>query len=199
MKKLFSEVLKLQDGELYNLPYHQERVNNTTHRFYGTDIDLSGLERIVPEDAKKGLYKFRLLYGERIESFECIPYSVKAKKRVGIVFDDKIEYGYKYADRGALNRLLKQPGYEDVIIIRNGCVTDSLFCNLVFESAEGLFTPQTYLLPGTKRKYLLDREIIRERFIRFEDICRYDRLHFISAMIELEDGVAIPVASLLLD
>ncbi len=54
---------------------------------------------------------------------------------------------------------------DDIIITKNGNITDSSFSNLVFESSDGaLFTPETYLLEGgTKRKFLLKNGIIREK------------------------------------
>jgi 4-amino-4-deoxychorismate lyase len=65
-----------------------------------------------------------------------------------LVTDNEIEYTHKTTDRNALNRLFEQrKKADDIIIVKNGQLTDSLFANLVFESHTGeLFTPKNPLL-----------------------------------------------------
>lgn len=192
MKPLFSEAIKLQDGVFYNLPYHQARTDRTSTVFGGIPIDLTGVVSAIPEHARQGLFKCRVVYGcEGVEQVEFIPYSFRRIETVGLVTDDDIEYGYKYTDRSRLNALLEQSGCDDMIIIRNGYVTDSFAANLVFESNGELFTPDTCLLPGTKRQALLDRGIIQTRTITAKDIPAYDRILFINAMVDLEQELAI--------
>lgn len=196
MNTLFSEAIKLKDGILYNLKYHQERVDRTLLRFYGTRIDLAILNEMIPENKKTGLYKCRIVYGCQIECVEFIPYSLRSIKKVCIVSADDIEYSCKYTDRCYLNRLLETSGGDDIIIVKNNLVTDSFAANLVFESQSGLYTPNSYLLQGTKRQYLLDKEIIKEKEIYMEDITKYSRVFFINALIDLEDNVFVDIASL---
>lgn len=196
MKTLFSEAIKLKDGILYNLNYHQARVNRTLSKFYGSDIELSVLNGMIPEDKKVGLYKCRVVYGDQINTVEFIPYSFRKINRVGIIKDDHIEYSYKYTDRSRLNELLKKAACDDIIIIRNGSATDSFSANLVFQTGSELYTPDSYLLQGTKRQYLLEKSIIQEKQIHLEDIEKYERIFFINAMIDLDDGISIDIPSL---
>ena len=76
-------------------------------------------------------------------------------------------------------------------------VTDSSSANLVFRSANGLYTPKDFLLPGTKRKYLLDCGKITEASIGINDIGSFDSVHFVNAMMDLEDNVKVETSSLL--
>lgn len=196
MNALFSEAIKLKDGVLYNLEYHQMRVNRTLKQFFGTSIDFSVLAQLIPEDKKSGLYKCRVLYNAQIVSVECTPYLFRSIQSVGVINANHINYDYKYADRSDLNRLLEKSECDDMILIKDGLVTDSSFANLVFQSPNGLYTPTSYLLRGTKRAYLLDKGLIREQEIRKEDLTRYERMFFINALIDLADNVSVDIQSL---
>lgn len=197
MNTLFSDAIKLKDGVLYNLDYHQMRVNRTLQQFYGTTIDLSVLNEMIPEDKKAGFYKCRIIYSRQIDAVEFIPYNFRTIKKVRVVQDDQIEYSYKYADRNGLNELLEKSGCDDIIIVKNNLVTDSFSSNLVFQSASGLYTPDSCLLQGTRRQYLLDQNIIQKKKVNLEDIPQYDRLFFINAMVDLEDNISISIYKLI--
>lgn len=197
MSTLFSEAIKLKDGVLHHLEYHQRRVDSTLRQFYGTAVDLSVLNEMIPEDRKTGLYKCRVVYDCRINSVEFTAYRFRDIRKVGVVKDNDIVYDYKYADRSRLNSLLEKSGCDDMIIVKDDQITDSFSANLVFQSASGLFTPESCLLRGTKREYLLGKGVIRKIEIRFEDIEKYDRVFFINAMIDLEDNISIGTSSLL--
>lgn len=193
----FIESIKLKDGMFYNLPYHQARLDKTQDKFFEKKIILEEVLSDIPSFAQNGLFKCRIVYGKDVESIEFTPYSPLKKKKVGIVSDDSINYSYKFADRSNLEKLIANTDFDDIIIVKNGFVTDALFSNLVFESSEGLFTPTTYLLPGTKRQFLLDKGIINERKIRIQDLEKYDTIRFINAMIDLEDEIIIPTKQII--
>lgn len=193
---LFSEVLKLKDGVLLNLAGHQERVNKTLGDFYRTEIDLSVLREQIPAGMKSGLFKCRVLYSGRIESVEFAPYVFRRPVRVGVVTDNQIDYAYKYADRSRLNALLRESGCDDILIVKNGFVTDASSSSLVFESSGRKFTPKDFLLPGTKRKLLLERNEIEEVRIPVAEIRSFDTVYLINAMIDLDDRVEVDPASL---
>lgn len=192
-EQVFSEAIKLKDGVLYNLFYHEARMRKTTERFFGISFPLL-IE--VPEDKRKGLYKCRIIYSDKILSVEFMPYSFRTVRRLSLVRNDSIDYSYKYTDRVELNTLLKEGGCDDIIIVKDGFVTDASSSNLVFEDKTGLYTPNTCLLRGTKREYLIDRGIIQERTIKKGDIKKYDSVYLINAMIDIEDGIKVPITQL---
>ena len=195
---LFSEAIKLKDGVLYNLPYHQRRMNETTQTFYRTKADLSVIKAMVLARMNSGLYKCRVLYSDKIEKVEFIPYIFRNPETVAVVADDEIDYAYKYADRSRIDSLLQKSGCDDMIIVKNGLVTDAASSNLVFKSQEGLFTPKNYLLPGTKRQFLLDRGKIKERDITVNDLQAFDTVYFINAMVDLADGIKKEIRRLIM-
>lgn len=192
-EQVFSEAIKLKDGVLYNLSYHEMRLKRTTGYFFGISFPLL-IE--VPEDKRKGLYKCRIVYSDKILSVEFIPYSFRTVRRLSLVGNDSIDYSYKYTDRVELNTLLTKGGCDDIIIIKDGFVTDASSSNLVFEDKTGLYTPNTYLLRGTKREYLIDCGIIQERIIKKEDLKKYDSVYLINAMIDIEDGIKVPITQI---
>ena len=191
MKAQFSEAIKYKDGVLYNLTYHQARVSKTLAEFGGKEISLARVLSEISAPAQKGVFKCRMVYGRDVESVEFTPYSFRQISTVGIIEGNSVEYAYKYTDRNLLSELLRQAGCDDIIIIKQGFVTDAFAANLVFESRDGLFTPTTHLLPGTKRQLLLDTGRIKEAQVAVGDIQKYERVRFINAMIDLEDNICI--------
>ncbi|HOG35768.1 MAG TPA: aminotransferase class IV [Paludibacteraceae bacterium] len=198
MSHQFTEAIKYKDGKFYNLSYHQLRMDKTSEHFGLNKINLAKNIEKVPSPDKKGFYKCRVLYVNEIESIEFLPYSFRKKQKVGIVQADEIDYSYKYANREKLEKLIAGTDFDDIIIVKNGYVTDALFSNLVFETEKGLFTPKTFLLPGTKRQYLLDKQVISETTIRAKDIFDYSKIRFINSMIDIEDDIFIETKKLIL-
>ena len=102
-----------------------------------------------------------------------------------------------------INRLcsiipLKKKGEcDDILIIKNGLITDTSFTNIVLENEDGLFTPTSYLLEGTKRRALLETGRIKETIVKPEDLGNYSKLYLINAMITLEDNISIPTSSVI--
>jgi len=72
-------------------------------------------------------------------------------------------------------------------------VTDSFAANLLFFDGETWVTPDSPLLKGTKRQFLIDQGIIFEKKIREEDIRNYLKVGLINAMIGFEEMPVIAV------
>lgn len=197
-KMLFLETIKIENGEVVNFDLHQERVIKTAYAHYGTrpwlSIDLS----MMSDEWSSRRVKCRVLYGENIVSVEFCPYQPKVINSLQLVENNEINYAFKYADRECLNQLLEQKkGADDIIIVKNGMITDTSYSNLVFETVNGeLVTPTTTLLEGTKRKMLLQRGVIAEREIAVEDLRYYQKVYLINAMLDLEDNISIPITSI---
>ncbi|MDP2890708.1 MAG: aminotransferase class IV family protein [Bacteroidota bacterium] len=183
------ETLKLKDGIVQNLSYHQNRLNRSMDELFpdAQKIDLAK-EIPIPENCNSGIYKVRVLYGQTIEKIEFEPYVFRLVKSLKVVHHDSIDYHLKYADRQILQELFAQRGdCDDIIIVKNGLVTDSFAANLLFFDGEKWFTPKTPLLKGTKRQLLIDNRIVSEREIREEDIRSYLKVGLINAMIDFKE------------
>lgn len=203
--KLFSEAIKLKDGIYYNIQYHQERIDRTLRHFGLSSFNL--YEVLSAQAAPPyGLYKCRVEYGGSMRNgkdcpiyikVEFIEYTIPSPKQVKLVEDNEIVYSYKSINRKRLNLLKESSQCDEIIIIKNNKVTDSSAANLVFEHDGRFFTPNSYLLPGTKRQFLLDTNKITECTISLDDILFYDRAYVISSMIDIEDEVCVDTRDLL--
>ena len=195
---LFIETIRLEDGELKNLRFHQERFEKTRYEKLGIRKH-PHLEEIIqiPGGHEKGLFKCRLIYGKDFQSIEFIPYERKKINSLKAVISDTINYNYKSTDRNELEALFRlREGCDDILIIRSGYITDSYYANVVFWDGENWFTPHEPLLPGTMRAYLLEKGIIRERSITLRDTVRYKKVRLINAMSDLHDAPEIPIEAL---
>ncbi len=192
--RTFSEAIKVCDGVFYNPGGHQARVSRTAMHFFSRNIKLDLTPEMIPPNLCAGLVKCRVVYGRQgVESVEFAPYTFRTIRSVAIVHDNTIDYTYKSTDRNRLNALLTASGCDEIIIVKNGLITDTSSANLVLEDASGaLYTPSTPLLAGTKRALLLERGVITEHEIRPEDLISAVKIHLINAMIDLEDGIALP-------
>ncbi|MDP2338628.1 MAG: aminotransferase class IV family protein [Bacteroidota bacterium] len=189
------ESLKLKNGIVQNLEYHQRRMNRSMNELFPGAGKINLAEAIsIPENCQSGLFKVRILYGRFIEKIEIEPYTFRTIQSLKVVHHESIDYHLKYTDRHILQELFAQRGNcDDIIILKNGLVSDSFAANLLFFDGEKWFTPTVPLLKGTKRQLLLDRGIISEKDIREEDIRSYQKIGLINAMIDMDEMPVINI------
>lgn len=189
------ESLKLKDGVVQNLEYHQSRVNRSMNELFPDAEKIELAKAItIPENCKSGVFKVRVVYGSGIEKIEIEPYIFRTIQSLKVVCHESIDYHLKYTDRQVLQELFAQrESCDDIIIIKDGFVTDSFAANLLFFDGEKWFTPTTPLLKGTKRQLQLDQGIISEMEIREEDIRSYQKVGLINALIDFEEMPVISV------
>lgn len=194
----FIETIQVNQGELKNLEFHQDRFERTRREVLGLKKH-PGLDQVIrlPRGLEQGRYKCRVTYRKEIELIEFESYQVSRIRSLKLVYSDSIDYGYKYADRSDLEKLFEQRGdCDDILVVKNNCVTDSFFANVLLWDGSGWVTPDTPLLPGTMRESLLRRGLIREGNISPEDLRQYQKIKLINAMNDLQGADEIPVESI---
>lgn len=194
---LLVETIKIDNGILLNLEYHNERLNRSVKELFGKVLVMDLKEKIeVPSFACKGIFKCRVEYDYDIRKIEFLPYRIKTVHSLKIIERNNIEYHHKYVDRSQINELLAMCGInDDFLLIKNGMVTDTSCANIVFKKErDEWYTPASYLLPGTKRASLLRRGIIRETKMTVSDIKNYSEVRLINALIDIDDTQGIPVS-----
>lgn len=187
------ESIKIKKRQIFNAGYHNDRMNAARRALFGCKDEID-LKTAISGEYRKGLIKCRVIYDRVIREIQYETYQFPEIHSLKVVEYDTIDYGYKYENREQLRSLYERRGEaDDIVIVKNGWVSDSYFCNLVFEKDGLLFTPSTCLLKGTKRRQLLKEDRIKEIDIRKEDMANFDRLYLINAMIDLEDNISVEI------
>jgi 4-amino-4-deoxychorismate lyase len=94
-----------------------------------------------------------------------------------------IDYNLKYADRSALEALkAERPDADDVLIVKNGYVTDTTIANIAFFDGERWLTPATPLLEGTTRARLIDEGVLTPAPIRYDAIDHFKSVALFNAL-----------------
>jgi 4-amino-4-deoxychorismate lyase len=182
------ESIKLLDGEFYNLRYHEQRMLRSLKALYGFNSTLKLGEFLrATEFPARGMHKCRIVYDEASTEISFAPYTPKRIAQVKIVEGNEIAYEFKFEDRAAIDRLFNfREGCDDILITKNGAVTDCSFSNIVFRSGEIWYTPASALLKGTMRQNLIDKNYIQEKEIHKNDIPAFETFKIINAMLEFD-------------
>jgi 4-amino-4-deoxychorismate lyase len=191
----FIETIKVFDGEVDNLSFHQSRFERTRSEMLGFKSHPALEEKIIiPANAREGLFKCRILYDHREIGLEFQKYERPGIKSLKLVSDNGISYSYKSVDRSALTALYNLRGScDDILIVKNGEITDSYFANVVLWDGFQWFTPEKPLLEGCMRASLLENGIIKTASIRIESLPRFQSLKLINALNHLNDAPLIPM------
>ena len=184
------ETIRILDGQFNDLRYHEQRMDYSLKELYGVEgkTDLSQFFSLL-HLPQQGLYKCRLLYDHQSKVVEFIKYTIKPVTSLRLIVDNNILYDHKYSDRSSMAQLVqKRSGCDDILIVKNGSVTDSYYANIVFKSGNKWYTPQTYLLRGTMRERLIHSGEIQEEQIRMSDIKKFEKFKLINAMLGFESS-----------
>ncbi len=188
---LFVESIKLLDGELYRLAYHQKRLADTIKKYH-PDHEILDLEDVISiEDyRKKGLFKVRIVYGQKIESLVISPYKIKEIKSIKVVDANEISYPSKFLKRENLSYHYEQKGdFDEILFSKHGLLTDAYYYNVALSKNEQWYTPKTPLLHGVMRADLIDQGILIGQDISAKHLDQYDKICLINAMTELGEIV----------
>lgn len=185
---LLFETIRLHDGVLQNLAYHNIRLNYSRKSLYKTTDEID-LERVIqiPATCSKGVYKCRVTYSKEVKSIDFELYVPHVVKSLRLIEDNTISYNYKYTNRGSLNKLLtKRERFDEIIIVKKGYITDTSYSNIIFFDGTKWFTPSTPLLQGTMRSFLLENNLISEMAIKVADLKQFQKARLINSMIPFE-------------
>ena len=169
----------------FSLEYHQRRVNRTFEKFF-PQSKIPDLQFSLNEIQKpfSGLFKCRIVYDQTINSIEFTPYQMKPIYSLKIVRAEEINYEFKFENRTELVELYhsKQEA-DDILIVKNGWITDSSYANLIFKLGDKWITPASYLLNGTMRQQLIERGEIQCESISLVDIGKFAKVKLINSMV----------------
>jgi len=187
-----------ENGELHRLNLHDERISRSRKELFGSNNKLNISDFIqIPLDLINEKVKIRVTYSAEIEKVEYEKYVMRPFHSLKLINGDHIDYSYKYSDRSILNDLFLQRGNaDDILIIKDGFITDTSYANIVCLKDGIWFTPSTPLLKGTRRESYLLSAKISSILIRPEDLEHYSEARIINAMISLEQSPGIRIENI---
>jgi len=181
---LLLETIRIEEGKVFNLDYHQKRCDFSRSALFHTKDTLK-LSSCIHAPSK-GIYRCRILYDTKIRSIEYLPYFPKKISTLKIV-SSMIDYAFKYANRDALNTLLSEhQDVDEIIIEKNGYITDTSIANIAFYDGEKWLTPSHPLLKGTMRAKLVDDGFLHLHDIKKENLSMYTQVALMNAMLGFE-------------
>lgn len=176
----FFETIKCDDYEIFHLQYHQKRMANTV----GLNFNLS--EYIYPPNNK--FLKCKLTYNE--EGIVDIAFSTYRKREIKafkLIVNDTIEYAKKSTNREEIEECYAKKGQaQEIIIIKNGLITDTSIANIAIFDGTTWITPKIPLLKGTTRERLLRQSQIFEKDITVEMLKSAQKIALLNAMIDMD-------------
>ena len=187
----FIESIKLQEGVFKRLELHQERVRKAMMDFY-PNVKVLDLSEILSNTSfpTKGIYKYRIVYDTELHSLEFTPYIRREIRSLKLVETDMESLPYKLEDRTGYNSAFAQRGdCDDVLLMKNGLLTDTSYCNIALFDGENWFTPRIPLLYGVNRAQLIAQGILTEKDIPVAELKNYRQIALFNAMIEFGEIV----------
>ena len=185
MNNRFLETIKIVDGEIFNLEYHQKRYEGVLEALGVKEIQ-NLAEYINPPEW--GLYRCRLVYDTDDIEVTFHEYKKRDITTLKLIFENEIEYTHKSTSREKIDALfqMREEG-DDILIIKDLLVTDTSIANIAFETSGGEWiTPKNPLLKGTTRARLLDEGKLKEADIRVHELRSFTKVALLNAMIDFD-------------
>jgi len=178
------ESLCVQDGNVLNKEWHHRRFEKAYRYLFGHPPTFELLDGIaLPYQYRHGTVKLRIHYNEKERKLHFENYSPKNIQSLKVVTANHLDYSHKYSDRKKLDDLFSQREHcDDVLIVRQGWLTDSSYANVVLYDGNKWWTPQRPLLEGTCRARLLAAGAIHETALQLADLKNFKGLKLINAL-----------------
>ena len=182
----FLETIQLRDGEFNRLNLHQQRMQGAVSAFY-PDVSVPSLSKQLSEMdfPADGLFKCRVIYDSEIRKIEFLPYTLPVIRSLRIVETDIDSLPYKMADRSGYQALFAKRGdRDDVLILKNGLLTDTSYCNIALYDGSQWVTPALPLIQGVNRAQLINDRRVITKDLSSDDLLNYKQIRLFNALIE---------------
>jgi 4-amino-4-deoxychorismate lyase len=210
---LLFESIKIENRLVCNIEWHLQRIKDSLEHVFGCSIPFvppgeknnNGTspffiaEILSDMELPDGIHKCRMTYTLGIIDIQITPYVFPHSQTYRLVECNGLNYDHKYADRLDIEELFgKRQDADDIIIVKNGCITDSSTANLVFYDGERYVTPDTPLLEGTHRARLLHHGNIVSERITPADLVKFQSFCTINAMSKEGFDAMKPISQIVL-
>ncbi len=188
------ETICIQNGSIQHLSYHQTRFDASRAALFGSGLERLDIGTFIKPPTRSGILKCRIVYGREIIDISYTPYTQRAVRKLKRI-DSSIGYEHKFTDREAIEELFSARGdADDILIVRDGLVTDTSIANIAFYNGRSWVTPKSPLLRGTTRERLIRSGFLVPRDIGIDEIDRFERFALMNAMIgfsPVESGIIV--------
>lgn len=188
---LLFETIKAINGEIVNFKFHLQRMKNSVKN----ELKFNPHEILNPP--KNGLFRIKLIYDEDGNFIEINYFSYKMREFSSFkLIDTNLNYDRKYLDRSRIDKLFesrnlgvekygeKSKNADDIIMVRNGLITDTSIANLAIFTGDFWLTPKTPLLKGTTRARLLESDFLKEGDFDKHALLKAKKFAIMNAMID---------------
>lgn len=189
-KPLLIETIRIQNGRVRNIKYHNRRCNESRKALYATKDMIDLRQAIDISKAIEGEVKCRISYDTEIRKVEYEPYKIRKIKSLALIEIGDFEYIFKYADRQGLKDFFDKRGdKDDILMTKNGYLTDTYYANVALLQKGEWFTPKYPLLKGSRRAQLLEKGRIIESEIHVDQINEFEVISIFNAMIPFKSMI----------
>ena len=150
---LLFETIRIAHGVPCHVEWHRQRMLQAAEQLFpgGEKFFPERLIR-VPDEFRTGLVRCNIIYGSKVEEIVLSRYEKRIVRTLKMVYEDAVEYAFKFRDRTQLDRLFSlRGGCDEIIIVKNGRITDTSIANLIFTDGQRWFTPSMPLLNASAR------------------------------------------------
>ncbi|MGM0626210.1 MAG: aminotransferase class IV [Bacteroidota bacterium] len=191
----FIESIRIENGEAPLLFWHQKRLTACMRQFF-PGIGPHSLESLVSRyrDIKQP-HKLRIVYDRSIREISCTPYYPGRIEKFHLADAGAVSYDWKYADRSIFQEIKKGfPESDELILVKDGLVTDTSYANLAFHRGGYWYTPALPLLRGVRMTYLIKKGMLHPRSIPVDTLRHYDKFCQINAMLPIDETIRYEVS-----
>lgn len=183
---LFLETIKLFDGKFYRLSLHQQRLEQAFAEYY-PNSEVPDLKLVLENSdfPHAGFYKCRILIDITGCNIHFEPYIRRDIKTLKLVETRIPSCAFKFANRSKFGEMIELRGdCDDVLLFRDGYITDTSYANVAFFDGKNWLTPQVPLIYGVNRASLLADKKITKALVKVEDLVNFKSIRMFNAMIE---------------
>ena len=171
----YFETIRCENKKALHLKYHQQRVFNTIGKWLEFHL----------EPPTNDLYRCKIIYTKNhICAIQYYTYTPKKIHKFKLIYDNNLQYNYKYLDRSLIDQY-QDKSYDEIIIVQNNYITDTSIANIAIFLDNIWLTPKTPLLYGTTRERYLDDNKIYQRDITVEMLRKATKIMTLNAMVKI--------------
>ncbi len=185
----FVESIQLKNGQFKRLEWHQARLEKALAEFY-PNVPVFDLSEMLLQSSYPvvGLFKCRVVFDSEIRKIEFVPYQCREIRSLKLVETDIESRKYKFEDRTEFNTAFEQRGAcDDILLVKNGFLTDTSYCNIALYDGTNWFTPHIPLLYGVNRAQLLAECKLIEKDVKTAELMNFQSVCLFNALIEFGD------------